>query len=502
MPHWLQTHLRFAPCVRQLTTVLAGVSLVLASPNPLIAQGKPTADAGQRREAEQRQKDNLERTRKKKESEIELMGRDLARINGQRIGVAQQVQRGEARLGEIEAKLDQLGEQKKVAQDSLGQRRTDIAKLLGTMQRMGRNLPPAIVTHPDDVLKMFRGEMLLDPVTKALISKATALKADLDELERVAAESQREQERLRAETAELNERRGRLEALNEEKRLLVDERKGEVEQIRKAILEISRNAPDISELIAKTEPLIAEKSGLNAYNQELARQAQQPQVAAAAPPQPPPAPAQPQPPAVAKVEPKVVEAKPAAVQLKPTIAPAEPQKSAIELAPKGESVAMLSPRDAGRMTPKVPFEKASGLLPYPAQGRRVIKFGDRTQYGGNSKGVVIETRQRAQITSPCDGWIVYAGEFRTYGQILIVDAGGGYHVLLAGLSQIDVSLGQFVLTGEPVGTMGGPTPQQGKTADSKLPASTPVLYIEFRKDKRPIDPDPWWVPDGLQKVQG
>ena len=80
-------------------------------------------------------------------------------------------------------------------------------------------------------------------------------------------------------------------------------------------------------------------------------------------------------------------------------------------------------------------------------GRRVLTFGEKTQYGSQSKGLVLETRHGGQVVSPCDGWIVYAGEFRSYGQLLIINAGGGYHILLAGLSQIDVQLGQFVLTG-------------------------------------------------------
>jgi septal ring factor EnvC (AmiA/AmiB activator) len=133
----------------------------------------------------------------------------------------------------------------------------------------------------------------------------------------------------------------------------------------------------------------------------------------------------------------------------------------------------------------------------------VLSFGDKTQYGGQSKGIVIETRSSAQITSPCDGWIVYAGEFRSYGQLLIINAGGGYHVLLAGLSQIDVQPGQFVLAAEPVGTMTG-TP---KSAPASNQSSNPVLYVEFRKDGDPINPDPWWVESqqkaqSEQKVQG
>ena len=155
-----------------------------------------------------------------------------------------------------------------------------------------------------------------------------------------------------------------------------------------------------------------------------------------------------------------------------------------------------------RFKPEIPFSQAKARLPLPAHGQRVIAFGDKTQYGGQSKGIVLETRAAAQITSPCDGWVVYAGEFRSYGQLLIINAGDGYHVLLAGLSQIDVQPGQFVLAAEPVGTMSGSTSGgQANAASSKTQNNSPVLYIEFRKDGRPIDPDPWWA-GGHQKVQG
>jgi septal ring factor EnvC (AmiA/AmiB activator) len=91
--------------------------------------------------------------------------------------------------------------------------------------------------------------------------------------------------------------------------------------------------------------------------------------------------------------------------------------------------------------------------------------------------------------------VVYAGEFRSYGQLLIINAGGGYHVLLAGMSRIDVSLGQFVLAGEPIAVMGSGAPSQNDDS------SRPVLYVEFRKDGTPIDPDPWWA-EASEKVQG
>jgi septal ring factor EnvC (AmiA/AmiB activator) len=82
---------------------------------------------------------------------------------------------------------------------------------------------------------------------------------------------------------------------------------------------------------------------------------------------------------------------------------------------------------------------------------------------------------------------------------LILNAGGGYHVLLAGMERISVDLGQFVLTGEPVAVMGGPAQvSAAMTTGSKQP----VLYVEFRKDGAPIDPSPWWATNESEKVRG
>jgi septal ring factor EnvC (AmiA/AmiB activator) len=115
------------------------------------------------------------------------------------------------------------------------------------------------------------------------------------------------------------------------------------------------------------------------------------------------------------------------------------------------------------------------------------------------KGISLATRAGAQVTTPCDGWVVYAGPFRSYGQLLILNAGGGYHVLIAGMERISVNIGQFVLTGEPVATM-GTTSQVASILAAN--ASQPVLYIEFRKDGTPIDPGPWWAANEGEKVRG
>jgi septal ring factor EnvC (AmiA/AmiB activator) len=152
---------------------------------------------------------------------------------------------------------------------------------------------------------------------------------------------------------------------------------------------------------------------------------------------------------------------------------------------------MAALQNAARITPAMPFEQARGRLGVPVLGVRLREFGAPDGHGGTEKGQSFATRPGASVTAPSDGWVVYSGPFRTYGQLLILNAGGGYHVVLAGMDRITVDLGQFVLAGEAVGVMGNaPPPTSAVTTGS----SQPVLYVEFRKDGSNVDPAPWWSP--------
>ncbi|WP_181705003.1 murein hydrolase activator EnvC family protein [Chthonobacter rhizosphaerae] len=159
-----------------------------------------------------------------------------------------------------------------------------------------------------------------------------------------------------------------------------------------------------------------------------------------------------------------------------------------------------APSDTGRLQPAIAFEDAKGRLALPVRGVTVQEFGADNGLGGTAAGLSVATRAGARVTAPADGWVVYAGPFRSYGQLLILNAGGGYHVVLAGMDRIDVELGQFVLTGEPVGVMGSQRLASAAVPDASL--SQPVLYIEFRKDGASIDPAPWWVASQDRKVRG
>jgi murein hydrolase activator len=168
----------------------------------------------------------------------------------------------------------------------------------------------------------------------------------------------------------------------------------------------------------------------------------------------------------------------------------------------GDTRADLSAiKDPGRLSPAVAFASAKHMLPIPVNGVKSRDFGSPDGSGGNEKGISIVTRSGAQVTAPCDGWVVYAAPYRSYGKLLILNAGGGYHVVLAGMDRISVEIGQFVLTGEPVAVMGS-GPQIASSLVAGVGASQPVLYIEFRKDGSPVDPNPWWATTDSEKVRG
>jgi septal ring factor EnvC (AmiA/AmiB activator) len=169
-------------------------------------------------------------------------------------------------------------------------------------------------------------------------------------------------------------------------------------------------------------------------------------------------------------------------------------------AARPETPAATAPAPGSRLGPAIAFADAKGRLIPPVRGVNLQSFGDDNGLGGLSQGQSIATRAGARVVSPADGRVVYAGPFRSYGQLLILDAGDDYHVVLAGMERIDVQLDQFVLTGEPVGVMGNQRLASAAVLDASV--TQPVLYVEFRKGGTSIDPSPWWVASQDRKVSG
>lgn len=134
------------------------------------------------------------------------------------------------------------------------------------------------------------------------------------------------------------------------------------------------------------------------------------------------------------------------------------------------------PRDSATRKMR-PISKARGAVSQPVVGRLAGRYGEKTDGGLARKGITYATRPEAQVTATYDGTVAFAGKFRGYGLLLIIEHGEGYHSLLAGMARIDVGQGQQVVAGEPVGVMDG--------------SGEPILYVELRRDGQPINPMPW-----------
>lgn len=160
--------------------------------------------------------------------------------------------------------------------------------------------------------------------------------------------------------------------------------------------------------------------------------------------------------------------------------PAEP---AYDIAALRNNTALLEPAAA--------FSTLKARLSKPVLGRQIIGFGEKDDIGRPSNGVSFAARAGDVVIAPADGRVLYAGPFRSYGQLLILDAGDDYHIVLAGMDRIDVASGQFVSAGEPVALMGARRLASVQVAE--FGAAEPALYVEFRNDGKPVDPTPWWT---------
>ncbi|MEP1574402.1 murein hydrolase activator EnvC family protein [Roseibium album] len=373
--------------------------------------------------------------------EIRALDRDRETLNAKIISTSDTIQGLETELTDTERRLMSLGENEDAVRLSLIARRDILAEVLAALQRLGKRPPPALAVRPSDALSAVRSAILLNAVMPELKVETEALAADLQELQRLKSVIAEEKNRLRGDAMRLAEEKSRLELLLSAKKQEHLKSVEVLKEEKERAAELAEQAGSLQELIANLEVEI-----------ESARDA------------------------------------------------AEKSRQASLTAKRNASRNFDPFADPGRIAPAIAFDDARGRLPQPVAGTMLKGFGQEDEFGGLTEGQSIATRPGSNVTSPADGWVVYSGPFRSFGQLLILNTGDGYHVLLAGLDRIDAELGQFVLTGEPVGVMGAT--QWASASTFGLGSTQPILYVEFRKDGRAIDPTPWWSRTEEEKARG
>ena len=371
--------------VISLTLVMLG-ALPLTS---LAASGQALAEANrpagvetlQQREHElealrAEQKKALENEAKLKR-EIEAIGDDRRKFNQQIIDTAARVVSLEEKIAKTKERMAALDDSEQGLRASLEARRSVIAEVLAALQRLGRQTPPALVIRTEDALASVRSAMMLGAVLPEMRQQAEALAGDLAELVRLRNEITAERDALARDLLVITDDRQRLSLMVDARQRRQAEAEKALGEERSRAAQLGRQAESLNQLIVKLEQGL--DSGIRA--------------------------------------------------------PRAPARSGDEHRPDGRpDLAAL--KDPGRLSPAIAFGSAKGMLPLPVNGAKIREFGAPDGVGGTEKGISIAARPAGQITSPCDGWVVYAGVFRNYGQLLILNAGGGYHVLLAGMERI------------------------------------------------------------------
>lgn len=363
------------------------------------------------------------------ESEAKRIASETRGIRNRLVGFAARVQEREAAVIEAENALEDLATREQTLTAQFNERYEALAEILAALQTLQSNPPPALFVHPEDAADAARSAILLSEIAPALKAQADALAQKLDELRITREALIIQRQTLQAAEQDLQQERARLSKLLADRENKYANLAQLAETERRRVSLLATRAKDIEDLIESLKIL-----------------------GRAAIPRPKPA--------IPAPESNIPLPRPSPFK---TTAPGRELRSPPLQTSPGLEVAR--------------FSASRGTVRLPANGHLAANFGQKSSSGGQTKGIIIATRPGTQVVAPFDGEIVFAGPYLGYGQLLIIAAGEGYHLVLSGMARIDGLVGQRLLAGEPVGQM--------------LQQGSPQLYFEIRKDGKAFNPTPW-----------
>ncbi len=415
-------------------------ALVAAGSGGLPAQEATDVESLRRQELEtlRRSIGQAARRRTTLAREKEALRKEAEAISARLVELAGRMQAREALIVRNEKRIRELEEKESSLLALLAMNRSAIAELLAALQKLRRDPPPPFVTRPDDVLAAVRGALLLSSAVPQVDARVARLLSSLSRLRRVREGLKKEQEEKRRNIEQLRRTRQQIDALLAGKRELIRRIDARLEEEQRRLKRLTDKARTLNEVMAA---LRREERRRRELERRKRREADR-------------------------------------------------EKTPRDL-PDGRQGEKRR-ETAAAPKPSRPFTSLKGRLPWPVQGERLLGYGEKLGLGGRSEGIYVATRPGASVVAPADARVELARPFRSYGQLLILDPGRGYRILLAGLKKTTVETGQYVRAGEPVGEMGS-RPAPATVTDSQLETRRPILYMELRKNGRPIDATRWWL---------
>jgi len=403
--------------------LLAALALTQTPP-----EETPPPDTAEIERLEQARQDAEDQARAA-EAEADALAAEIADLQARLVAAARRAESSERAALDAEDRIETLSAEEAEILARLTADREALIDVLAALQRIERGTPPAMAVAPGDAVEAARAAGLLSDIAPALRERADALATELERLRTVRGATLTQRGVLTEAEAALDLQRAEIEDLIAQRQDLENRRRGEAARYAEAARDAGREAQSLRGLMARLEAMSSVAPRLNPRH----------------------------------VEPQTETGIPTP-----------------ELRPETTLVAALAPTEPLETRRFADFR---GRLRPPVAGRIVRRFGAEDDNGEPSEGVLVSARPRAQVVSPFDAQVEFAGPFGAYHGLLILNVGDDYYMVIAGLAAVYAEAGRSVLAGEPLGAM----------PDRDDPASD--LYLEIQRGGEAIDPEPWLRPD-------
>ena len=391
-----------------------------------IAAAQAQSGENELQEVERRLKDRA-KEEKRLRDEAEVRQREVAALRHRLIETANSLQDAERKITALEESIAALERERKAADTALRAESQNLSEVLAALQSLELSRPPALLVSPEDANQAARAAMLLADAAPEVEARAARLRQAIERLAELTETLEEDRAAFATTNHDLANRRDVLTELMAQK-----------EQERDVAARLASTAQ------RETAQLAARATSLREILRRLERLAH---------------------------------------SVTPRVKPPPPKRSEPILANPGTPAIRLDtpvPFVSAR-----PFADARGALRAPVAGRLMGKFGQTRPEGGKFEGLRFTVRDQAIVTAPFEGRVVFAQPWPPIGNLIILDVGGGFHVLLLGVGSFLVEEGQRVTAGEPVAEMAG----RGANLD-----------LEIRKNREPVNPALWLSRKSMEEL--
>ena len=361
------------------------------------------------------------------EQKANKLKEELKNVNKKMIAAAKKIQNGEDEILKKQEELAVLQKHLNESEEKFNSENDMLIETLAALQNLALRPSEAVLVQPLSPGEVMRSSILLRGSVHSLESRASSIRQSIEDISNQKAQIALRLQDLEKDNKKLAMQQEGMKKLSQQKSTMYSQISSQSEEAKKKADMLASQAHNLRDLLEKLEK---QKEIARRQMAEKARLAR--------------------------------------------------EQAAAKLHEESHGLEAINEYENSSQTleqPAAGFSKAKGRLSRPARGPLVTAFHSELSKGVYSNGIDIKTAAKAQVIAPYDGTVIYAGPFKNFANLVIIDHGEGYTSLLSGLGETDTEVGQTLLAGEPVGTMPA-------DAGSKL-------HIEIRKNNHPVNPNEW-----------